>query len=191
VRAFDTGPGVAIIDAVTDALLGQPFDPEGGFARSGAPIDSVVQQMLAHEYFRREPPKSTGRELFGGAYAVALIDACRVAVPNGSDNDILATVTELTARSIALAYERFVPEPIKDVLVSGGGAKNKYLMERLTLRLAHCPVRAFDDLFFPGEAKEAVAFAFLGLRNLRGEPGNVPLATGANGARILGKRIPA
>jgi anhydro-N-acetylmuramic acid kinase len=195
VRAFDTGPGVAIIDAATDALVGQRFDPDGGFARSGKPIDSVVAQLLSHEFFRREPPKSTGRELFGGAYAVAVIDACRAAEPNGSENDILATVTELTARSIALGYDRFVPEPIKDVLVSGGGAKNGYLMERLTslftLRTSDFALRRFDDVFFPGEAKEAVAFAFLGLRHLRGEPGNVPQATGAKGARILGKRIPA
>jgi anhydro-N-acetylmuramic acid kinase len=195
VRAFDTGPGVAIIDAVTDALIGQRFDPDGGFARSGKPIESVVDRMLAHEFFRREPPKSTGRELFGDVYAVALIDACRAAQPNGSDNDILATVTELTARSIALAYDRFVPEPIRDVLVSGGGAKNGYLMERLTslftARRSPFAVRSFDDVFFLGEAKEAVAFAFLGLLHLRGEPGNVPLATGAKSARILGKRIPA
>jgi anhydro-N-acetylmuramic acid kinase len=129
--------------------------------------------------------------LFGSSYAVALIDACRAAAPNGSDNDVLATVTEVTARSIALAYERFVPEPIKDILVSGGGAKNKYLMERLALHVTQCPLRAFDEVFFPGEAKEAVAFAFLGLRHLRGEPGNVPLATGARGPRVLGKRTPA
>ncbi len=198
VRAFDTGPGVVLIDSLTDMLVGQRFDPDGGFARMGEPIEAVVEEMLAHEYFRREPPKSTGREMFSDAYAIALLEACRVAEPECTDADVLATATELTARSIALAYARFVPEPLVDILVSGGGARNAYLMERLRVALSpagsqstNCDVRLFDEAFFPGEAKEAVSFAFLGLLHLRGEAGNVPGATGARGPRILGKRIPA
>ena len=112
--------------------------------------------------------------------------------PKCTDADILATATELTVRSIAMAYERFVPEPIADVLLSGGGAQNTHLVKRLqALPIAPCPLPQFEDVFFPGEAKEAVAFAFLGYLHLRGEPGNVPTATGARAPRVLGKRIPA
>jgi anhydro-N-acetylmuramic acid kinase len=190
VRAFDTGPGVVLIDALTQMFVEERFDRDGEYARSGRPIDSVFDDVLAHEFFRREPPKSTGRELFGGEYATQLIERCRRAKPDCSDPDILSTATELTARSIALAYERFIPEPIADVLVAGGGARNTFLMERLRALLPH-GVQVFDDVFFPGDAKEAVAFAFLGFLFLRGEAGNVPGATGARGPRVLGKRIPA
>lgn len=198
VRAFDTGPGVAVIDTITMSLVGPRYDPEGGFARGGTAIEAVVERMLARDFFRREPPKSTGRETFGNAFALELMESCRAEKPGCGEMDILATATELTARSIALAFERFVPEPISDVLVSGGGTKNEFLLERINEQFAvprpPFPVRRllrFDDAFFPQEAKEAVAFAFLGFLHLRGEPGNVPSATGASGPRVLGKRVPA
>jgi anhydro-N-acetylmuramic acid kinase len=190
VRAFDTGPGVVLIDTLTQMFVDQRFDRDGAFSRSGRPVDAVVDELLSHEFFRREPPKSTGRELFGPSYATELVQRCRQVKPDCHDADILATATELTAQSIALAYERFIPEPIADVLVAGGGAHNTFLMERLRARLGH-QVGVFDDVFFPGDAKEAVAFAFLGFLHLRGEAGNVPGATGARGPRILGKLIPA
>jgi anhydro-N-acetylmuramic acid kinase len=190
VRAFDTGPGVVLIDALTEMFVGDRFDRDGEFARSGRAIGKVVDEMLANEFFRREPPKSTGRELFNGGFAVKLLERCRVVQPDCSESDVLATATEITARSIAVAYQRFVPEPVADVVVSGGGARNGYLVERLRANIEQ-PVVVFDDLFFPGDAKEAVAFAFLGYLHLLGEPGNVPSATGARGPRVLGKRIPA
>jgi anhydro-N-acetylmuramic acid kinase len=190
VRAFDTGPGVVLIDALTEMFVGQRFDRDGGFARAGAPVDNVVDAFLAHGFFVREPPKSTGREMFGGAQATQLLESCRRSDPECSDADILATAVEITARSIAIAYERFVPEPIADIVVAGGGARNAYLLERLRA-LIPTPISLFDDVFFPAEAKEAVAFAFLGFLHLRGESGNLPGATGARGPRILGKRIPA
>jgi anhydro-N-acetylmuramic acid kinase len=195
VRAFDTGPGVAVLDALAHLLTGERLDRDGALARSGAYIESVVATLLQDEFFRREPPRSTGRERFGTAYAVALHEACRRARPDCSAADVLATATELSVRSIADAYARFVPEPVADVLLSGGGARNGYLVERLGAALRGrdpAPaVRLFDDVFFPSEAKEAVAFAFLGLLHLRHEPGNVPGATGARGTRVLGKLIPA
>jgi anhydro-N-acetylmuramic acid kinase len=192
VRAFDTGPGVCIIDALARKLLNRAYDEDGRVAASGTPVAGVVEELLKHEYFRREPPKSTGRELFDDAYAVSLMSACRAANPECTDADIIATATELTVQSIALAYHKFIPEPIADVLLSGGGAKNQHLVRRLeALPIAPCPLPPFDAAFFPGEAKEAVAFAFLGFLHLRGEPGNVPAATGARAPRVLGKRIPA
>lgn len=191
VRAFDTGPGVVLIDATTAALFGDRFDRDGKHARSGRPVEAVVAALLAGEFFRREPPKSTGRETFSDEYAGALVVACRHEQPDCSNADIVATATELTARSIAEAFQRFVPEPVADVLVSGGGAANRYLVERVAAMLAPVPVLSFSDEFMPGEAKEAVAFAFLGFLHLRGAPGNVPGATGARGPRILGKLVPA
>jgi anhydro-N-acetylmuramic acid kinase len=191
VRAFDTGPGVVLIDATTAALFGDRFDRDGQHARSGRPIESVVERLLGGDFFRREPPKSTGRETFSDEYARALVDACRREQPDCSNADVVATATELTSRSIADAFHRFVPEPVADVLVSGGGAENRYLIERIAALIAPIPLLSFSDEFIPGEAKEAVAFAFLGFLHLRGAPGNVPGATGARGPRILGKLVPA
>ena len=191
VRAFDTGPGVVLIDATTAALFGDRFDRDGQHARSGRPVEVVVERLLGGDFFRREPPKSTGRETFSDEYARALVDACRLEQPDCSNADVVATATELTARSIADALHRFVPEPVADVLVSGGGAENRYLVERIAALVAPTPLLSFSDEFIPGESKEAVAFAFLGFLYLRGAPGNVPGATGARGPRILGKLVPA
>jgi anhydro-N-acetylmuramic acid kinase len=97
----------------------------------------------------------------------------------------------LTARSIADAFARFIPEPVKEVLVSGGGAKNPTLVEAIAAALAPTEVRRFDEVFLDGEAKEAVAFALLGRLFLEGRAGNVVTVTGARGPRVLGKLTPA
>lgn len=192
VRAFDTGPGVGVLDAVVRALRpGQRFDKDGALARVGAPIDSVIDELLAHPYFGAPPPKSTGRELFTPDYVARLIERCRAARPKCSDEDIIATATALTARSIADAYRRFMPEPADEVLVSGGGAKNATLVRMISDAVAPKTVRQFDEVFFDGEAKEAVAFALLAKLFVQGVSGNVPSATGARGPRILGKLTPA
>jgi anhydro-N-acetylmuramic acid kinase len=187
VRAFDTGPGVVIIDGVVRRLTGLPYDTDGRLARSGRALDSVVRRALADPFFAMAPPKSTGRELFTAGYISAFIDQCRGA----STADIVATAVAFTAASVADAYARFVPEALVDVLLSGGGASNPALVDALTVALAPRVVRRFEDVFFDGEAKEAVAFAFLAYRHVHGLPGNVPSATGAAGPRILGKRTPA
>ena len=187
VRAFDTGPGVVVIDGVVRRLTGLPYDTDGRLGRSGRPLDSVVRRALADRYFSMAPPKSTGRELFTADYIGAFIDQCRGA----STADIVATAVALTAASVADAYTRFIPEPLTDVLLSGGGARNPALVDALKAALAPRLVRLFDDVFFDGEAKEAVAFAFLAYRHVHGLPGNVPSATGAAGPRILGKLTPA
>lgn len=192
VRAFDTGPGCAVIDGVTRALVPElPYDVNGALAQRGSPVPGVVAELLAEPYFAAPPPKSTGRELFDRAYIARFIDRCRAARPGASPEDIVATAVALTAQSIADAYRRFVPEPVRDVVLSGGGARNPALVAAITAALAPRPVARFDDLFFDGEAKEAVAFALLGWLHLCGRAGNVPSATGARGARVLGKRCPA
>lgn len=192
VRAFDTGPGVGVVDGVVRTLRpGVRFDRGGALARAGTPVDSVIDELLAHPYFAAEPPKSTGRELFTPEYIAALVARCRDARRGCTDEDIVATATALTARSIADAYRRFMPEPVAEVLVSGGGSKNARLMEMLQERVAPVVVRHFDEAYFDAEAKEAVAFALLAKLFVDGVPGNVPSATGARGPRLLGKLAPA
>jgi len=191
VRAFDTGPGAGVIDKLTRALRPDlPYDVDGRLALAGKSVSTVVTRLLEDPYFAAEPPKSTGPELFSPRYADDLIRQCRAERVGCTDEDVIATTVELTARSIADSYRRFIAEPIEETIISGGGARNPALVKAIAAAVAPLPVRLFDDVFFDGEAKEAVAFALLGYLHLRGRPGNVPSATGARGARILGKLTP-
>lgn len=190
VRAFDTGPGAAVIDGVTRVLRPDlPYDVDGKLAARGRPNQAIVADLLKHSYFSAPPPKSTGRELFSPQYIDDLIQSCRRS--GCSDEDIIATAVELTAASIADSYKRFMPEPVTEILLSGGGAKNPTLVDAIRRHVPDRAVRAFGEVFFDGEAKEAVAFALLGYLHLIRRPGNVPGATGARGPRILGKLTPA
>ncbi len=192
VRAFDTGPGVCIVDGLTRMLRpGLVFDRDGALALRGRPIEPVIEERLADPWFAAPPPKSTGRERFTNAYIAEFNARCRRARPDCTDEDVIATAVWFTARSIALAVERFVPQPVSDVLLSGGGARNPALREAIAMCLSPRLVRPFDELYFDGEAKEAVAFALLGWLHLRRRPGNVVGATGARGRRILGALYPA
>ncbi|HWA56830.1 MAG TPA: anhydro-N-acetylmuramic acid kinase [Gemmatimonadales bacterium] len=184
--ACDTGPGVAVIDAVArlvDPTLG--FDQDGRLARRGTVDERVLGRLLADPFFAAPPPKSTGRERFGPEYARALHRD--LPGPDG-----VATAVELTARTIADAILHWAPGA-PEVVGSGGGMRHPVLVERLTalLRVAGIPLVSFDDLFFTGDAKEAVAFALLGYLCIHGQPGNLPSATGAEGSRILGQITPA
>ncbi len=183
--AFDTGPGMAVIDAVArlvDPSL--PFDRDGIVSATGRPDESVLTELLADEFFSAEPPKSTGRERFGDGYARALYQR----LP-GADG--VATAVELTARSIGAAIVRWAPGAA-EIVVSGGGCHHPGLMGSLARQLgAQRTLRKFDDLFFDGDAKEAVAFALLGYLTLHGQPGNLPAATGATRRRVLGSITPA
>jgi len=184
--AFDTGPGVAVIDAITRRVdPDAAFDRDGERARRGRPLAKVLDELLADPYFSQAPPKSTGRERFGIEYADRLL--ARVRKAGGSDNDAVATATTLTAETIGRAVAPWDAE----LVISGGGARNPALVERLAARVQPRPVVPFEQLFFDGEAKEAVAFAFLGHRTILGLPGNLPGATGARGPRVLGHITPA
>ena len=190
VRAFDTGPGVAVIDGVVRALRPElPYDVDGKLGAAGRPNTQIVKELLAHPYFSAHPPKSTGRELFNSDYIQKIISTAHAL--GASDEDIIATAVQLTADSIGDAYRRFIAEPMSEVLVSGGGAKNPALFAAIQKSAAPVKVRHFDDVFFDGEAKEAVAFALLGYLHVTNRPGNVPSATGARGPRVLGKHTPA
>jgi anhydro-N-acetylmuramic acid kinase len=196
--AFDTGPGVAVIDAITRRIdPDAPYDENGERARRGKPVAKLLEELLADPYFAEPPPKSTGRERFGIEYADKLLP--RVKKAGGSDNDAVATATALTAETIGRAIEQWgkgeggsgTGKDVAEVVISGGGAKNPALVERLAAKVQPRPVVLFDQVFFDGEAKEAVAFAFLGLQTVQGKPGNLPAATGARGPRILGHITPA
>jgi anhydro-N-acetylmuramic acid kinase len=189
--AFDTGPGVAVIDAITRRIDPDAgYDRDGERARRGRPAVKLLEELLADPYFSMAPPKSTGRERFGIEYADTLL--ARVRKAGGTENDAIATATALTVESIGRAIGRWGGEDgTAEVVISGGGAKNPALVDAIAAALAPLPVRRFDAVYYDGEAKEAVAFALLGYLHVRGLPGNIPTATGARGPRVLGKRTPA
>lgn len=188
--AFDTGPGVAVIDAITRRVdPDAAYDQGGERARRGRPVARLLDELLADSYFEQPPPKSTGRERFGIEYADKLLSRVRKA--GGSDNDAVATATALTAETIGRAIARWGKDESSEIVISGGGAKNPALVERLAAKVQPRPVVLFDQVFFDGEAKEAVAFAFLGMQTVAGKPGNLPAATGARGPRVLGHITPA
>jgi anhydro-N-acetylmuramic acid kinase len=188
VLAFDTGPGVAIIDGVARLVDPRhPYDRDGLIAAKGSASEAVLAELLADPFFAAPPPKSTGRERFGDQYARELHR--RVPGPDG-----VTTAVELTARTVADAVARWIPGDA-EVVASGGGCHHPALLaalrRHLDARPGRHPLRIFDELFFPGDAKEAVAFALLGYLTLHGQPGNVPAATGAAGSRVLGAVTPA
>lgn len=194
VLAFDTGPGNMLIDEVAHAVTCDPdqIDQDGSLSDLGTVDTDLLERLLAHPYFALSPPKSTGRELFGRQMARRLITS----FDQGRLLDLLATVVQFTADSIGNAYRDFVyprlaGQKLEEVVVSGGGARNLTLMEALTATLAPVLVRAWDadEMGFPSEAKEAVAFCILANESLAGRPANLPAATGARAAVSLGKLV--
>ena len=188
--AFDTGPGNMIIDRMAHLASGGRLrcDRNGRLARRGEVVGPLLARWMTHAYFRRRPPKTTGREEFGQAAADAMYHE---ALGRGiGENDVLATATALTAESIAAAYRRFLPGKVDEAIVSGGGARNRTLMAMLADRLAPAKVMTSDQLGLNADAKEAVAFAVLAAETIRGRPSNVPAATGARRAVVLGKIVP-
>jgi anhydro-N-acetylmuramic acid kinase len=188
VRAFDTGPGNMVIDAVTQHLFGKNYDRDGRIAGSGAVLERVISDVLRGPFFRRKPLKTAGREQFGREFTQEFIRRCgRV-----DKRDIVATATALTARSIADALRRFVlrrTHAYRDFVVSGGGANNPILMAMLAneLRPLGLQIRSSDEFGLPSEAKEAAAFALLAFQTWNRQPSNLPSATGATRPAILGK----
>jgi anhydro-N-acetylmuramic acid kinase len=188
VVAFDTGPGNMLIDALMAKFFKQPFDRDGQIAASGDTIESVIKKILARPFFGIKPPKTAGREEFGREFATEFARLCGKA----PKQDIVATATALTARSIADAVRRFVLEPrhsYSELIVSGGGAKNPTLLAMLAneIQPLRLQLRLSDEFGLPSEAKEAVAFAVLAYKTWHRRPSNVPSATGAKRLAILGK----
>jgi anhydro-N-acetylmuramic acid kinase len=195
VLAFDTGPGNMVMDAVMEELFGKRCDHDGKVAASGRVLDGVIARLVRAPFFRQKPPRTAGREEFGREYVSRFLQISRGA----SKPDVVATATALTARSIADAVQRFVlprfgvrrdrRRRAHEIIVSGGGAKNPTLMAML--RGAVTPLgielHSSDEFGLPAEAKEAVAFALLAHETWHRRPSNVPSATGAKRAAILGK----
>jgi anhydro-N-acetylmuramic acid kinase len=191
VIAFDTGPGNMVIDWLAQKLFGKPFDRNGAYAAKGLVIEPVLKEALRHKYFQLKPPRTAGREQFGREYAAQFLATCRRI--SKKPEDALATATALTSEAIAQSYARFVHPHLSgkavDFIVSGGGAHNQTLMTMLRERLRPlgCTIATSEDFGIPAAAKEAVAFALLAWQTWHRLPGNVPAATGAKRAAILGQ----
>jgi anhydro-N-acetylmuramic acid kinase len=225
--AFDSGPGNCLMDGAVVACTGgaRHFDEGGAMAAAGCVDAPLLEHMLAHEYFRRPLPKTTGRELFSAelleewtAHGQAAAALRRSSGGGGggrlSDADLLATLTELTAASIASAYALCPPPGVTDVVLGGGGARNPVLVAALQRRLdaAHAEakakaavkavgtaaddpppppppplIRAHEEIGIDSDAKEAIAFALLGYLAVRGHASSVPSCTGAEHEAVLGK----
>jgi anhydro-N-acetylmuramic acid kinase len=181
VIAFDTGPANMPSDAII-APSGETFDRDGRRARSGRVNERALAEALAHPYFARRPPKSTGREEFGRPFAAQI--QRRVTADGGTLDDALATAVAVTARTIASALERETPRGVKwrVLAVAGGGARNAALMESITRAVAPLRVVKTDELGVPSHAREAIAFAIMGAYRLRELPNILPSATGARHA---------
>jgi anhydro-N-acetylmuramic acid kinase len=184
---WDTGPGNSLLDLAVHQLTNgaQTYDHNGDWAATGHPCQPLVEQWLQQEFFHQPPPKSTGRELFGVDYLQQCLHDCQrhnVTQPA----DILATLTELTAASIAHSYHSCLPQMPDQVLLCGGGSKNQYLKHRLQELLGTIPVRTTDQVGLNADFKEAIAFAVLAYWRIHQIPGNLPAVTGARQAVLLG-----
>jgi anhydro-N-acetylmuramic acid kinase len=189
--AFDTGPGNMVIDAVTDALFGRPFDRDGKIAAEGLVLKPVLEQILKRKFFRAKPPKTAGREEFGREFVRDFLRQCA----GFRKEDVVATATALTARSIGEAVRRFIIQTpgsknaFGEMILSGGGTRNATLVAMLAEDLVPLGIqlRFSDEFGMPSQAKEAVAFAMLAYQTWNRRPSNLPSATGAKRAAVLGK----
>ena len=187
VIAFDTGPGNMLIDGITRHFFQKDYDQNGELARRGTVVAPLLLRWLEQPYFQKAPPKTTGREAFGEPFeSQVLTDAAKMQIKPA---DLLATLTAFTAFSIFQAYQKFIlPQTrLDELIVSGGGSRNKFLMQCLENYFQPVKIRKSDDLGVPVDAKEALSFAILANETVNGRVNNVPGATGASQATILGK----
>lgn len=187
VLAFDTGPGNMVMDylvkrATNGALT---YDKDGAIASRGRVSLPILRELLQDSYFAKEPPKSTGRELYGEEFSERLYRVCR---DKGlSHEDMVATATAFTASSVALSLERFVKYPVDRLIAGGGGSYNLTLLDMLARDLPDVEVLTQERIGMSGEAKEAIAFAILANEAVFQSEGNLPSSTGASGSKVLGK----
>lgn len=186
VMGWDTGPGNVLLDLAVTELSGGKFtyDADGAWARQGKIIDPLVEHWLQDPFFQQPPPKSTGREYFG----LPFWQRCRTEAAGLAPADLLATLTEFTARSMVESYRQFLPQKPQRVFLCGGGAHNGFLKERLQVHLGEIPVETTATVGIPVDAKEAIAFAILAYWHELGVAGNLPQVTGARQAVPLGQR---
>jgi anhydro-N-acetylmuramic acid kinase len=188
--AFDTGPGNALMDHAAWRLSGgmQRFDVGGALAAGGRVHDALLAELLDHPYFPLQPPKSTGRELFGAQLVDPFIARC---LERGlSTSDVLATLTAFTAHSIADQYRRFLPGRPDEVVIGGGGSRNPVLMQLLSELLDPAQIRLHEEFGLPSLGREAVYFALMGHEALHGRANTIPSCTGASHPVTMGKVVP-
>lgn len=186
VLGYDVGPANALLDAAARRFLGRPCDLDGARAAAGRVHPGLLELLLAEPYYAAPPPKSTGKELFHAGYLDGMLAA--LGAPVAAD-DVLATLTELTARAVAAECDRF---GVTEVVAAGGGVRNPTLWGRLAaLGDGRWRLRTTDELGVPAQAKEAYAFALLGWLSWHGLPGAIPSVTGARRAAVLGSWTPA
>lgn len=189
VQAFDTGPGNMVMDGLVRRLTKgkETMDRGGRLAAKGKVAVGLLAKLLAHPYLKRQPPKSTGREEFGDSFVEQILAAQKA--HRLKPQDLLATSALLTAITIGSA-RRWLGGPVDEVLVGGGGARNRSLMSDLSSVFSPVPVRTFDAAGWPGKAFEAIAFAVLAYQTFHGECANVPAVTGATHPVVLGAIVP-
>lgn len=190
--AFDTGPANMVIDAVMAECFSKKYDAQGATAKRGRVLEPVVEHDLHGRFFQAPPPKSAGREQFGREFVARFLADCRK--QSKRPEDAVATATALTTRSIGRAWKDFVAPALGDAstdyIVAGGGARNRTLMEMIRSELeplGKISMKTSDEFGMPAAAKEAMAFALLAYRTWHRQPGNLPRATGATRAAVLGK----
>lgn len=188
--AFDTGPGNMVVDGVVRLIAAgkRHYDRDGVMAAKGEVNEKLLKEMLRHPFFRRRPPKSTGREAFGQQYCEWFHSKARK--EKLAPEDMVATATALTASTIALAYRTFLPQLPDEMILCGGGAHNTTLVQMLQRRLEGVRIRSTDEFGISVDAKEAVSFAVLAYATIKGIANNVPRATGAEVPAVLGKIVP-
>ena len=182
---FDTGCGNIMLDYCVQKLFNKKYDKDGEIAREGTVCESWLDCLLQDEYYYIEPPKTTGREYFSTKYTENILKTAP-----SEPKDIIATLTALTAKSVAQAYERFVypVTHIDTVVVGGGGAYNPVMMNYLRQFLPNrIKLKTHEDYGISNNYKEAMAFALLGYCNYYGIPSNIPSCTGAKKRAVLGK----
>ena len=184
VRGFDTGPGNALMDAWVQRHSGNSFDKDGAWAQSGRSDEKLLNALLAHEFFSRKPPKSTGRETFHLPWVEQHLTG------REKPEDVQATLLALTATSIAHSIRSHCPGAT-EVYLCGGGAQNGALIAALKALLPGKRIARTDQLGVGADWVEACAFAWLARQALHGQPGNLPEVTGASGLRILGAIYPS
>ena len=187
VFGFDTGPGNMIIDGIVRHFTEgkKSYDAGGRWAAKGQVIEPLLNDLLQLPFFAQKPPKSAGREQFGQKFLQQFFLKRR----SGRAEDLIRTATELTARTIAEAIDRFVlgKIAIHRLIISGGGAHNRLLLMRLGELLPKLRIHRSDEFGLNVDAKEAIAFALLADRTMHGLPGNLPSVTGARRSVVLGK----
>ncbi len=183
--AFDSGPGNMMMDRAVQVLFDMKYDENGDIASQGSLIKSMLDELMDNDYFAKLPPKSTGRELFGVEYTDSIISKYK----NHSPEDIVHTFTVFTIESIVDEYKRFVLDVynLDEILFTGGGAYNTFLINGIREKLSNISVNVFEDIGESSDAKEAIAFAVLGNETLHRTFNNAPSATGAKNKVVLGQ----